>query len=318
MALYFAARGLEAKRTQSPNEEPGNLLAATILGVFLFTIKLNAVVLMAGLAVTALWYFRTKRQFLIRGLVVASSILVPWIARGYLISGYPAYPSTLGGLNALPWKTPEAQATADAGEIRSWPTRNEGSSEPPFLRWLDNQMGRGTLAAGVVVGAAALGLAFIAFRKGLLSTYLAPAFLIPFLVAACGVAFVVMTAPAFRFLSGYAFAFAGLLSAPGIALLSQGNRTVRAAAAALIILPSLAVNTLAAPNRSLSIATFPPLPMPDVFPRQTSAGVEILVTGTTAMTWNAPRPATMGFAPGLRVVTGTAGNIRMILPSPSH
>jgi hypothetical protein len=51
-------------------------------------------------------------------------LLLPWLARGYVTSGYPFYPSTVLGA-PVDWKVPEAMAKDEAGWVYAW-ARNPG------------------------------------------------------------------------------------------------------------------------------------------------------------------------------------------------
>jgi hypothetical protein len=52
----------------------------------------------------------------------AAAVLVPWAIRGVILSGYPLYPSTLGGW-PVDWRVPEARAIEEAGIVLAWGRR---------------------------------------------------------------------------------------------------------------------------------------------------------------------------------------------------
>jgi hypothetical protein len=56
-------------------------------------------------------------RVMITGLVGAGIVVVPWIGRGYLLSGCPVFPSTIGRLNVDWAVTPEAAKTARDGIV---------------------------------------------------------------------------------------------------------------------------------------------------------------------------------------------------------
>jgi len=56
-------------------------------------------------------------------------LLLPWLFRGYLLSGYPLYPSTLGAID-LPWRVPRSLVLSEAFCIR-------GHAREPSLFWAD-------------------------------------------------------------------------------------------------------------------------------------------------------------------------------------
>jgi hypothetical protein len=50
--------------------------------------------------------------------VAGGLLLLPWFARGYLLSGYPLYPSTFGALD-VPWRVPRSLVLSEAYSIRA-------------------------------------------------------------------------------------------------------------------------------------------------------------------------------------------------------
>ena len=51
---------------------------------------------------------------------LSAVILIPWMARGVILSGYPFYPSVFAAFN-VPWRVPRSLVIAEANWIRSWP-----------------------------------------------------------------------------------------------------------------------------------------------------------------------------------------------------
>jgi hypothetical protein len=96
----------------------------------------GAAVICAGFAlVLKLEDPRSRVKAYILGIALFSGSLLPWLARGYITSGYPLFPSTLFGA-PVDWKVPESLAVDEANWIYSW-ARNPG---PPWAIVLaDNQ-----------------------------------------------------------------------------------------------------------------------------------------------------------------------------------
>jgi hypothetical protein len=72
--------------------------------------------------------------------VAAALPLGLWMVRGIVMSGYPLYPSTIGGVSA-DWAAPEASVVAEANLIRYWngvPDWQAAALRDPrwFARWL--------------------------------------------------------------------------------------------------------------------------------------------------------------------------------------
>ncbi|MFN8583340.1 MAG: hypothetical protein U0163_20485 [Gemmatimonadaceae bacterium] len=93
----------------------GIVLAAAVCA------KLSAVALAGGLFIAAAWSAKGALTDRPRTGVIAAVIPVlmglVWMTRGVILSGYPAYPSTLLG-TPVPWRVPAAQAEAEAAWIR--------------------------------------------------------------------------------------------------------------------------------------------------------------------------------------------------------
>ena len=72
------------------------------------------------------------RQFRRPGLGVmaaAALTLVPWVVRGYITSGYPAYPSTFGGL-PVTWRMSRELAESNARWLYAWGRMPEQVTDP--------------------------------------------------------------------------------------------------------------------------------------------------------------------------------------------
>jgi hypothetical protein len=107
----------------APREADGDALRLTQIfflsvgGIAVKTSFLIFAVASLGLA-TAVAYRRGARSIR-AGLLLGGLILLPWAIRGMILSGYPAYPSTLGGL-AFDWAIPATTATEMRHVITSW------------------------------------------------------------------------------------------------------------------------------------------------------------------------------------------------------
>ena len=92
----------------------------------------------AGLAValaTGAWLCRRGAwRPVVLGAVAGALILGAWTGRGIILSGYPLYPSTVGGLE-VDWRVPEEVAHYDAAIIRSWPRMPGVPPEEVLASW---------------------------------------------------------------------------------------------------------------------------------------------------------------------------------------
>lgn len=98
------------------------LLACVGVAVKLSFVAFALIALVVGLGVTLRRQRQARRAWLaLLAPPLACALLVGgvWMARGVILSGYPAYPSTLGAF-PVPWRVPTALALSEANWVRSW------------------------------------------------------------------------------------------------------------------------------------------------------------------------------------------------------
>jgi hypothetical protein len=127
---------------------PRDLLAIAFVAGAAITVKLSLLGLAVATSVIALlvWWRRERPALatvvgwkLAMG-VAAGLPLALWMIRGVVMSGYPLYPSTIGGV-AADWSAPEASVVAESNLIRYWngvPDWQAAALRDPrwFARWL--------------------------------------------------------------------------------------------------------------------------------------------------------------------------------------
>jgi hypothetical protein len=191
-------------------------LILVLLACFAVTVKLASVPLLL-LAFYPLLFFLRERKlksiFVLLGL--GSVIIIPWLWRNVILSGYLIYPFPQIDLFNLNWKVPEAIATLDRDTIRAWALpRLPGQTDADILamtmrRWVPRWFEYLTLNRKAII--AIIGLAPLGYLiAGLVSRKLR-AQLILFLkhyatvytIAYIGVLYWFFTAPLFRY--GYNF-----------------------------------------------------------------------------------------------------------------
>ncbi|MBK8248078.1 MAG: hypothetical protein IPK85_11845 [Gemmatimonadetes bacterium] len=98
----------------------GDLAVLTTLAAGALVVKLSAAVLAAGLVVVALsaaWHAVRARPLRAAWLAAPALLLVVgWLVRGVVLSGYPFYPSTLAAVD-VDWRVPLEQARAEAAWV---------------------------------------------------------------------------------------------------------------------------------------------------------------------------------------------------------
>jgi hypothetical protein len=233
LALYLIIRQLEDFRGRSDY-----LCTAMALAAFAVTIKLSAIPIFAGSCVAFLarivwlgprdlnmcgekqWVSSASRlRKILIAAAISGAILIPWSARGLLLSGCIAYPSSTGCFTSLKWSVSEENVRGMAQDIKAW-ARSPGEGYRQSLdnwAWLwpwlkDNATKEEFLVFFIVLGLLLVGVACC--RRGL-AVVTNLQFAIPTLICLCGIVFWFFTAPAPRFGYGFLYSFALLCCCQG-------------------------------------------------------------------------------------------------------
>jgi hypothetical protein len=214
--VEFGDRGTAADR---------RLLLAVTIGLaaaLLFSIKLSSLVfvgvLLAGLFVTMA---RTPalRRLLPAVFIVVTVICGLVLARGIVLSGYPLYPSTIGGVN-VDWRVPQAQADIDRGFITTWSRLQAsfdiGAPQRPWLhRWSEFTAltNRATLLVPLVVALGLVPLAALRLRERTADGVGPAAWLVMGLACVAALTVWFVQAPDARFAWSYMWILAGIVVA---------------------------------------------------------------------------------------------------------
>jgi len=130
----------------------GKATTAGVLVVFLvgcaaLSVRLSVGMMALAAMVAALaLHLRTKDRAartppgalpVVMAVFLSGLVIALWVLRGYLLSGYPVFPSTAGGIS-VDWRVPRAVAIEEARWIMSW-ARSPGESPDIVLKdwaWL--------------------------------------------------------------------------------------------------------------------------------------------------------------------------------------
>ena len=140
------------------------------------TVKLNAFAFAVVASTLVLWIWLVRPggansdlRLAMYSAVLAGFLLIgPWMARGIVLSGYPAYPNTLGAVN-VDWRVPEEIAIAQTKVVRDEARNYYDFTQGPRINWIGpwirNSLilakGELILPAGLIV----FGLLLIALSK---------------------------------------------------------------------------------------------------------------------------------------------------------
>jgi len=288
--------------------------AILLLSVALVTIKLSSL-LFAGTAVLvgAVVYFKdwkaNKQQLYRLGLYVVVAMAI-YVFRGYLLSGYPLFPSTILGMESLPWALSAGQLQYETKLIYSW-ARDPGNLDPEAVvqgwAWLSNWMYRlpisvwlPLLLALVLAGANAYLLRQLGLVKKTIFYCYAPVM--------AAVAFWFMTAPDPRFLG----AIPSLFFAISIYIflcyvMPEENLTRLERLGELRVLPisfvvvTVFLNVKLIGLRSLSFTGWLPISPSVIQEHRTDHGAVIYTGVKESQCWNAQLPCAAAFNPRLQL-----------------
>ncbi len=91
-----------------------------ILGVYAFTVKLSAAMIVLLVIMPAVKLIRQKKRIILVYIAVGFIVALPFLVRNVIISGYLIYPYPELDLFAVDWKMPEYTLLFDRNEIKAW------------------------------------------------------------------------------------------------------------------------------------------------------------------------------------------------------
>ncbi|MFI5059280.1 MAG: LIC_10190 family membrane protein [Candidatus Acidiferrales bacterium] len=301
------------------NSETPRIAVATSLFALAVAFKLSTVVfalLTWCLAFRRIWAMSgsmPKRRIYIAGaLALSLAILLPWCARGIILSGYPLFPATSLGF-AFDWKTPPDVANWYAAGVRAWGRIPDAApAETRGLAWLgvwSSNAIRNRVSFQVPLAISLGGLAVaLGFRMGGKFREACP-WLWLLLPSLAGVGFWFLASPDMRFGQFAIWTTAGTLGSWGIVAATSEHRGGQTGAAMAMLLGLLVWCLISfgwkEPYRALgSVKELPALPKADVTVRHTVSGLGVYVPAQGNLCWDAPLPCTPYFDETLRLHKG--------------
>jgi hypothetical protein len=268
------------------------------------------------LAIRGIWAMSgslpRRRIYIAGALALSLVILLPWCARGIILSGYPFFPATAMGFS-FDWKTPPDVANWYAAGVRSWGRIPDAApADTQGLAWLGVWWSSAIrsrvsfqVPLAISLGGLAVALGFRIrgkFREACPWLWL----LLPSLA---GVGFWFVASPDMRFGQFAIWTTAGTFGSWGIVAVTSGQSGGRAGAAMAVLLGLLVWCLISfgwkEPYRALvSVKELPGLPQADVTVRQTTSGLVVYVPAQGNLCWDAPLPCTPYFDETLRLRKG--------------
>jgi hypothetical protein len=230
---------------------------------------------------------------------------IVFLFHGWLLSGWPLFPSTIGGVQAPSWMVPRWLVEHTAARAKAWAfsfgaTPEQIASTPGWKLWVEGQNGATNLAiVGAACVIACLTLIYL-LKKRKLSTSCLIGLFWPATISMSGLVWSLWQIPALRFASGYAFSTLGIAAV--IIVPSLGSALRRLLPVVWLCLCVLALGKLAISRSPAWIKATPPQKV-EVQKVITTQGytVNIPVDG---FPWFSERPCSLDyeFDPDLKVL----------------
>lgn len=316
--VVYAAIALWARAFEAGADFSREAVAPALLSVLAPLLKMSAAVLpLTALALVMLARPRPGRDWWLRVGGLSAIAVVPWMARGLLLSGCVAFPAWRSCVDGLPWAVPEAAVRSAEASVSAWahlPARSRAGGD-----WIPAWSARvlrdypeiwlvlALLGAALVLGT--LRLAGATRRNvedaGVTvepSPRRLPGWLAAALLGTACVAFSFVTAPEPRFALGALLAL-GVLPLAALLAIRRGPvppRANRILAGSLVIVslglalilhdhPRTGTRTGLPPWRAPALA-WPQTPEASVEVRTTDCGLQVLVSATGEYCGAAPVP----------------------------
>lgn len=304
----FAVQGAMAVAQFSVIEKSGaalsfGILALVILSAFSATLKLSAMIVSVvaiGLCVYAALSASTPtersevRRCTIAGVSVSIALIVAWLARGIILSGYPLYPADILGM-PVEWRIPRPLVVDQGNWIASW-ARTPGSHWSEVLgnaEWVYPWIVRNYTELRLPLIGAAIG-ALLGVVSSLRFRILDPRPILYMAPWLAGVVFWLVSAPDPRFALGPIWiTYAAALSFG----LRAASRDPRGAFAARLAVPlGVGLLVFGMPLRTMAekllIPAAPAIPEIETSIYTTASGLQVLRPVGSDMCWGAPLPCT--------------------------
>jgi hypothetical protein len=314
-AMLFRSLDEQSLQASTSDSHGKNSVIAMALFSQAVTCKISSAAFAAlgwTVAVLKLWSLsrgapRLKRQIM-WGVILSAAIVLPWIGRGLVLTGYPFFPSTALSI-PVDWRVPALEAQTQADFARSFARVPDLTYDyahgwkwlrPWFRELVREREGFSIPLIFALVGSA---VALIRMARGSRSGL--PHWLWLLVPSLGGLVFWFLEAPAIRFGEPVIWTLGAALGTLAALHLLKGKGRIRVALAALLLMtawaahPRLFWSSYFRP--SVSVRTFLRLPHAKVTSRQTISGLTVYVPVETNQCWDAPLPCSPYFNESLHL-----------------
>ncbi|HEV1995543.1 MAG TPA: hypothetical protein VGR03_14525 [Candidatus Acidoferrum sp.] len=288
---------------------PLGLLIAMVLFSLAITFKISSLVFASAgwtVAVLKLWSLSRntpmgKRQ-LVWAVILSAAIVLPWIGRGVVLTGYPFFPSTAFSI-PVDWKVPAFETQMQADFARSFARVPDLTYDyahgwhwlRPWFRELVREREEFLIPLLFALAGGVVGI----IRMARHNRNSLPRWLWLLVPSLGGLSFWFLEAPAMRFGEPAIWTVGAALGTfAALHFLNQRGR-IRIAVAGLLLLtawaahPQLLWSSYFRP--SVGVRTFLRLPEAKLTPHQTTSGLTVHVPVETNQCWDAPLPCSPYF-----------------------
>jgi hypothetical protein len=313
--LFEELRSKNGPGDSKPN--PARLVTACSLFALALAFKQSTIVF-APLAwlLAFRWIWLTnqpaakRKMCLASALLLATAILLPWCARGVVLSGYPIFPAAVLGF-PVDWKLPIGVMHWYVAAIGYWGRFEEmGIAKANGLTWLRAWLDvtvRNRAAFQVPLMISLAGSAIVLGHRSRKRAWAFYPWLWLLVPSFAGALFWFFVSPAPRYGQFSIWATAGTLGTWGIVSMTSGPRRdqltkiVLAGLAGLLIWCLISFGWKQPYERLLTAPPLAPLPEPRLTVRHTLSGLAVFVPVEGDQCWDAPLPCTPYFDETLRL-----------------
>jgi hypothetical protein len=247
--------------------------------------------------------FETKKWSLIRKCIIwpvllSSFIIFPWMLRGVMISGYPAYPISAGSFNVT-WKVPQQKAVEMVKTLKCFCREPGVNFDEVFSSWkwlkpwfnhVSHSITFATPLLALILGIILAIFQFVRKGKSYYSLKLLLFFLLPSLIS---ILFWFFTAPDPRYAGALFWLVAAGVLVPIFSQidLHKNRNYLTALSLCLVVLPIL-LDVGFKTNKNSWSQTFYTLPKASMHNFITKSKLTVLVPDTGDQCWDSPLPCT--------------------------
>lgn len=167
LAFVLIIRALEACELCKKEALPNTLSMLALFAGYILTIKLSGALLILIAVYPVAEYIRQKKYTKIIFCTVGEVIIIlPYIIRNFILSGYLLYPSTAFDFFDVDWKIPHDIALSDYKEIQVYGRgyTDVGSYDMPISKWFGTWLNNQSTIDKLLIVAAIVGVIYFVIK----------------------------------------------------------------------------------------------------------------------------------------------------------